>query len=115
MMLGPVAGAAIKIDADEDVTMGLTVGEGAETCVAARQLGLRPVWALGSAGAIGAFPVLPGVEALTILEELDDAGANGRAIEACASRWRAAGREVLIVSPLLGGDINDSIKPKNAG
>lgn len=108
MMLGPVGGAAIKID--EDVTMGLTIGEGSETSVAARQLGLRPVWALGSAGAIGAFPVLSGVEALTILEELDDSGANAKAIETCASRWQAAGREVLIVSPCQGGDVSDAIK-----
>lgn len=115
MMLGPVGGAAIKVDGDEDVTMGLTIGEGAETCLAARQLGLRPVWALGSAGAIGAFPVLPGVEALAALEEFDDAGANARAIEACASRWRAAGREVLIISPLRGGDVNDALRAGRAG
>ena len=55
-MLGVAAGAAIKLDADDAVTHGLAIGEGIETCLTARQLGLRPVWALGSAGAIAPSP-----------------------------------------------------------
>ena len=39
--LGPVAGAAIKLDADEDVLGGLHIGEGIETCLAARMLGTQ--------------------------------------------------------------------------
>ena len=46
--MGPVGGAAIKLDAGEDVLGGLHIGEGVETCMAARMLGLRPAWALGS-------------------------------------------------------------------
>ena len=106
--LGPVRGAAIKIDADDAVTNGLHIGEGVETCMAAHQLGLRPCWALGSAGAIAAFPVLRGVEALTILAEHDDASA--RAVDACAARWHAAGRGVLINEPIGGKDLNDAIR-----
>lgn len=106
--LGPVGGAAIKIDADDEVTSGLHIGEGVETCMAAHQLGLRPCWALGSAGAIAAFPVLRGVEALTILAEHDDASA--RAVDACAARWHAAGRGVLINEPIGGKDLNDAIR-----
>ena len=30
-------------------------------CLAARSLGYRPVWAMGSASAIEAFPVLAGI------------------------------------------------------
>jgi hypothetical protein len=48
-MLGRAKGAAIKLDADETVTLGLHIGEGLETCLAARLAGFRPVWALGSA------------------------------------------------------------------
>ena len=70
-MLGLASGAAIKLDADDAVTMGLAIGEGVETVMQGRQLGFRPGWALGSAGAISAFPVLGGIEALTILEEND--------------------------------------------
>ncbi len=107
-MLGPAGGAAIKLDADDAVTMGLAIGEGTETVLAARQLGFRPAWALGSAGAIAAFPLLPGIEALTILSENDDA--NARAVEECARRWHEAGHEVIVVEPKSGNDINDAIR-----
>jgi phage/plasmid primase-like uncharacterized protein len=55
MALGPVKGCAIKIDADENVEHGLTVGEGLETCLAGRELGFRPIWSLGSADAISRY------------------------------------------------------------
>jgi hypothetical protein len=50
-MLGRVAGCAVKLDADENVDQGLVIGEGVETMIAARMRGLRPAWAIGSAGA----------------------------------------------------------------
>jgi len=77
-----------------------------------------PVWArteksgfaLGSAGAIATFPVLPGVDALTILAETDDSGANARAARACGNRWAAAEREVIIATPRVAGDMNDALQ-----
>ena len=75
-MLGVASEAAIKLVPDVEVALGLTVGEGFETCLAARLAGFRPVWALGSAGAIAAFPVLAGIEAITILGEVGDGGTN---------------------------------------
>jgi putative DNA primase/helicase len=107
-MLGRAAGAAIKLDADENVTAGLAIGEGVETCLAGRQLGFRPTWALGSVGAIAKFPVLAGVECLTIFAEID-AGASAQAVDECGRRWRDAGREVLIVTPRFGDDLNDTL------
>lgn len=109
-MLGPVAGAAIKIDDATDIEYGLTVCEGFETGLAARALGFRPVWALGSAGAIGEFPVLPGIDALTILAETDDSGANAKAVRACGNRWTVAGHEVIIATPRVAGDMNDALR-----
>lgn len=107
-MLGRAKGAAIKIDPDEDVTLGLTIGEGIETVLAARQLGFRPAWALGSVGAVEAFPALPAIEALTILEE---AGAPSiKAVERCGRTWSEAGAEVIVVAPKVGSDINDSLR-----
>lgn len=106
-MLGVAAGAAIKLDSDDSVTQGLTVGEGIETCLAARQVGLRPVWAMGSVGAIAGFPVLDGIECLTLLRENDEA--SRRACEQCASRWHAAGREMIFVTSKVGSDINDAL------
>jgi putative DNA primase/helicase len=106
--LGPVGGAAIKIDSDENVLAGLHIGEGIETCMAARLVGLRPTWALGSAGEIGNFPVVKGIECLTILAEHDDANKTARQL--CGERWDAAGREVLINYSVVGKDLNDAIR-----
>ncbi len=106
-MLGRAHDAAIKLDADESVTLGLHVGEGIETCLAARLAGFRPVWALGSASGIAGFPVLAGIEAVTVLGEVNDGGANHRAAQACAASWIEAGREAFTVAPLRGDDLND--------
>ena len=107
-MLGPYRGAAIKLDADDTVTIGLAIGEGLETCAAARQLGIRPVWALGSSGTVQTLSVLTGVESLTILAEND--AASAKSVEACAQSWHSAGREVLINRPTRGSDLNDAIR-----
>jgi putative DNA primase/helicase len=82
------------------VTHGLHICEGVETGLAARQLGLRPTWALGSTGNIERFPVLAGVECLTLLAEHDQA--SEKAVQTCGERWHAACREVLINQPLRG-------------
>ena len=88
------------------------LAEGIETGLAACQLGLRPVWALGSAGTIGAFPVLSGVECLTILAEQGEASA--KATEACGNRWHSARREVLVNRSKIGSDLNDALQLRGA-
>jgi len=105
-MLGRAKDAAIKLDADDNVSLGLAVGEGIETCLAGWHLGLRPVWAIGSADAIKQFPVLPGIEAITVLGELNDGGANYGASRACAARWMKAGKEAFRATPFKGDDLN---------
>jgi putative DNA primase/helicase len=105
--LGPVSGAAIKLDADAAISVGLFLGEGLETCLAARAFGLRPCWAAGSTGAIRTFPVLTGVETITLLQEND--AASPPAVAACAARWQEAGRRALINTPHLGKDLNDAL------
>ena len=110
--LGPVSGAAVMLDPFDFVTTGLHVGEGVETCMAARQFNLRPVWALGSAAAVAAFPILGDIECLTLLKEADDASAQ--ACAACAARWHAAGREVFLNWPTNGKDLNDAIRLRGA-
>jgi hypothetical protein len=106
-MLGRAKCAAIKIDRNADVTLGLHIGEGIETCLAARQLGYRPVWALGSAGAIAAFPVLPGIESITVFAENDSA--SSCAAEKCGSRYEFIGCDAWICEPPYG-DMNDVIR-----
>jgi putative DNA primase/helicase len=112
-MLGIAGGAAIKLDEDAAVTVSLTVGEGLETCMSARQLSFRPAWALGSVAAVATFPVLSGIEVLHLLQETGDYGASARAVQACGSRWDAAGPEVIVVTPQgCEGDANDVLRRK---
>jgi hypothetical protein len=101
-MLGIVHRAAIKLDS---AGAELCIGEGVETCMAARQLGFAPTWALGSVGAISFFPLIDGVKRLTILGEAGEA--SQRAIKMCGPRWRKAGRRVRVVMPNSGSDLND--------
>jgi hypothetical protein len=110
MMLGPVTGAAIKLDADDAVTNGLAVGEGLETTMTGRTAGFAPAWALGSTSNIAAFVPLPGIEALTLFAEVDSNHASEKAVNKCASRWLAAGREVIPVWPRRGKDLNDLVR-----
>jgi hypothetical protein len=105
-MLGRAARAAVKLSADEDVEQGLHVGEGVETCIAAMLAGYRPTWALGSAGGIAKFPLLAAVEAISVLSERNDGGANEHAVAELGER--CADREVLVIEPLVGDDINDA-------
>jgi putative DNA primase/helicase len=110
-MLGIVARAAIQLDPLGD---GLAIGEGVETCLAARILGIQPAWALGSVGAISGFPILDGIKHLHILGETGEASQT--AIKFCGRRWKAAGRRVRIITPKagLGSDINDVLIARSA-
>jgi putative DNA primase/helicase len=108
-MLGIVHRAAVMLD---PIGTTLAVGEGVETCAAARQLGHAPAWALGSVGAISFFPVLDGVEQLKILGEAGEASA--RATEMCGRRWYRAGRKVRLVMPDIGSDLNDELMQATA-
>jgi hypothetical protein len=106
-MLGVVHRAAVMLD---PIGRELSIGEGIETCMAARQLGVRPTWALGSTGAIAGFPVLEGVKQLRILGETG--AASREAIRFCAPRWKRAGRRVRIAMPEIGNDLNDELMMK---
>jgi putative DNA primase/helicase len=111
MTLGPKSGAAIKLSADECVTTGLAVGEGLETVLSAMQLGFGPAWALGDAGNLRAFPVLSGIECLTIAVDNDESGTGQRVALECSKRWTAAGREVFRIIPdRTGDDFNDVVQ-----
>jgi Toprim domain/CHC2 zinc finger len=109
MSLGPAGGGAIKVDPDEDVTQGVCIGEGVETCLAGRQMGLWPVWSAVSIGGIKNFPILPRLWGLHILKENDANGKSAEDVAACARRWYDAGRDVIIVEPDAGKDLNDEL------
>jgi putative DNA primase/helicase len=102
--MGPCGNAAIKLRPAADV---LVVAEGIETALAATAAGTEPVWAMGSASAIGALPVLPTVGRLVILAEVDG-GASRDAIASCAHRWNGSARKkVFVVTPTVGKDFAD--------
>lgn len=109
--LGPKSGAAIKLSEHADVTLGLTIGEGIETTLSAMAFELAPAWAVGDANGIRAFPVLGGVECLTIAVDNDENGTGSRCALECSERWTGAGREVFRITPFeAGSDINDLIR-----
>lgn len=110
-MLGVAGGAAIMLDPVEGAQ--LAIGEGIESCLAGRQLGFSPVWALASAGAVGAFPILNGIAKLTILGERDHASET--AVTACHGNWVHAGRTVVVALPKVGEDMNDALRAAHAG
>jgi Toprim domain len=116
MALGPIGGAVVRLWPDEDVTHGLVIGEGVETVLAAatgiehRGTLLQPAWACTVAGNVESFPVLAGVEALTILADADANGRGQRAVRRCAERWAANGCEVTILTPRELGDFNDIVR-----
>src|SRR6185312_15913881 len=70
-MYGRAAGAVVRLSADTDVHYGLGVGEGIETCIAT---GFTPVWAALSAGTLAAFPVLSGIDCLSVFADNDASG-----------------------------------------
>ena len=64
--LGPIAGGAIKLSLDGDVTHGLLIGEGIETTLSASLLlKFRPASSVLSRSGIAKFPVLTGIECIT--------------------------------------------------
>jgi Toprim domain len=108
MTLGPKTGTAIKLSPDEIVTQGLAVGEGLETVLSGLALGFTPAWVLGDAGNVEDFPVISGIETLTILVDNDASGRGQCAALECSARWTGAGREVLRAVPdQTGHDFND--------
>jgi putative DNA primase/helicase len=108
--LGPIGGGAIKLDPDEDVEQGLCIGEGVETCLSGRQIGLRPVRSAVNTGGVKNFPIVPGIDGLHIFKENDANGQSAKDVEACARRWYEAGRGVIIVEPDAGKDLNDELQ-----
>jgi len=108
MALGPKTSAAVKLSLDEGVTQGLAIGEGVETVLSGMQLGFCPAWALGDSAAVENFPVISGIDVLSIFVDNDASGRGQSAALECSARWTQAGREVFRVIPdRCGDDMNE--------
>jgi hypothetical protein len=105
-----MARGIVRLSHAEDVLEGLHLAEGLETALAAAAIGFRPIWSTGSDTQMAAFPVLPGIEALTLFADHDEKGAGERAAREAEARWLEAGCEahVILRDPL--GDINDALR-----
>jgi hypothetical protein len=109
-MLGRKSGTAIKLTPDEDVTTSIAIGEGIESTLGGMLLGFVPAWALGDVCGIASFPVLSGVETLTIFVDRDVSGTGQRCAIECSRRWTRAGRQVFRIVPIkVGADLADII------
>ena len=107
--LGRKTGGVVRLWPNEAATYSLAAGEGIETALAASHLH-RPVWACLDAGNLAAFPVLNGIESLTIFADNDESGTGQRAAADCADRWLDAGCEVAVfTSTTVGHDIADEV------
>lgn len=102
----------VRLFPDETVTNGLSIGEGLESSISGYVLfGGPPIWAGLDAGNLGSFPVLAGVEALTIFSD-NDANQTGQGhAEDCFARWEEALREVTLHVPRQGSsDFNNMLQ-----
>jgi hypothetical protein len=104
--LGSPAGI-VRLSPDDEVLGGLHIAEGIETALDAMSEGLRPIWATGSTSLMESFPLLGGIQSLTIIVDHDRNGAGERAARMFEAHWLLAGREVTLYRPQSFGDFND--------
>jgi hypothetical protein len=101
----------VRLVPDVDVGRALGIAEGIENALTAMQImGWGPVWSAGTQAQIQNFPLIPGIEALTIFADADDSGTGLKAARGCADRWNAADREARLCIPPHGEDWNDAAR-----
>ena len=105
---GPQKGCVVRLHAVVGDT--LCLAEAIETALfATTRLTLHgkvpaAMWASGNAQGMKDFPVLPAVKVLMLLADNDASNTGQNAAKACADRWVAAGRTVMIVTPRRPAD-----------
>lgn len=109
----PVAGGCIRLTPDDEVTLGLAIAEGLETGLTAIAQGY-PTWSCIDAGGLSRFPLLAGIECVTIIADRDPVNPNTgkspgiHAARQCQRRWADAGVETRVwFADRLGLDLND--------
>ena len=106
---------AIKLWPGPDEAGRLTIGEGIETTLSFVQIKpeLAPAWAVGTAGNLGAFPILDDVKQLHIAVDNDseDRGNIGQIkAQQCGGRYGAFGIPVNYYKPKGYKDFNDYLR-----
>ena len=114
LSLGPVGGGAIKLSLDGDVTTGLLIGEGIETVLSASlKFKFRPCWSVLSRSGIAKFPILSGIECVTLAVDNDESGDGQRDAAELVERLAEAGVEAVTLQTSLAKDFNDLIRGQN--
>jgi hypothetical protein len=103
--LGPAG--VVRLSLDEDVLEGLHIAEGLETALALMSRNRRPMWSAGSTPIMVKFPVVSGIECLTIFADHDENGAGLSAAQELQAHWLADGKETHVRRPKSPGDYND--------
>jgi putative DNA primase/helicase len=102
-MMGRARGAVIML---QPLGSHLGIAEGIESALSAQEIHGVPVWATMSAGGLTRFPVISGLQFLTIFADHDEAGRKAAA--SCAKRYRSAGVDGEVRCPTVpGSDWND--------
>jgi putative DNA primase/helicase len=97
----------IRLWPEDSVVAHLAIGEGVETMLAAARC-LKPAWSCIDAGQLARFPVLRGIESLTIFADHDTVGL--KAARAAQARYFAANITAQALrSPRVGEDFNDVV------
>ena len=87
-----------------------------KTALALYVHGVIPIWAMGSAGAIGRLPLIDSVPELVICADNDENEVGLKFASECMERWKAAGRTVAIrMPPTVGHDWADQITAVSHG
>lgn len=108
MMLGPCRGGVVRLGEFHGVLM---VGEGIETCLAAKQATGNSVWAALSTSGLRSLDLPRDVRDVIVLADGDEPGEA--AALSCARRWSDEGRRVRIARPPQGTDFNDLLHATN--
>jgi putative DNA primase/helicase len=91
------------------VTGGLLAGEGVETVLSASlRFQFKPVWSLISTSGMRSFPLLSGVECVTVAVDNDKAGQEAAA--ELVQRYSAAGVEIITAKTNIAKDFNDVVR-----
>lgn len=109
----PKKGGVVRLWPDEEVTMGLLIGEGVETVLCAAR-GFTPAWACLDKGNLAALQIPIGIDCLTVIADRDPDGGGELASDACRRRWRKAGVQTRKwLAAEVGADFADFVNGKD--
>ncbi|MGO6789202.1 toprim domain-containing protein [Rhizobium ruizarguesonis] len=97
LALGPSRAQVVKLCPADFSLGGLGLAEGVEKGLALIAAGWRPVWVTCGTATMRSFPLLRGIECLTVFCDRDEPGRDAALV--AHSRWSDAGREARVLAP----------------